>query len=986
MRTSEQFYLLGSQSFQDMNDWVNCLRLVAFGQAASSAAGNGTPALASIVTTGSAAAASLAAASAAVAKRSGAPRQQQQQQRVDVLLQEPARKQDEEAQQASSTQAALAAKTASQAAAAAASALAKTRQRQPSLLGSCKPLPPNDSPFIRRQQIAGSGASSASNLLSSIGQVDTLTPTVCGQLIGAACSAAAPKQAALQPSTALSTPNLNNTCSPPARLLAHKTLCSSMMDVLAATTSAANAKQQVQVPATLDEEEENMLYCSIEDNPSEHNYRVKVIETELALRCQLKCYQLSGPSLVSEQYEELSQFRAGAGPQQRPTMESGAAGRAPVVTFYQLIIGPQELTLLNDYAAAAHLHKHHAGGNNQQGLWSWPYQCIRRYGFDKDNCFMFEAGRKCASGPGQFVVQTPKAYSIYQDVVKFVNELRTITGAPEQPMLQLQQLAQVQRHKSVTQIPVVWAPEQRQAGARGAGEQEAPGGSEENSERRLFEAKCNEAVLRQGLQQKCAPPSPAGPGSLTPPSERARSSVSSSSVSSSSSDQESQPPLAGSVTNQPQTQVPDARPASANKNTDKTQMAAMGGGSDETDESGYEQGDDQRSTGSSAGHGRTRPKPPTAAGDDSAAPQVPLVARTRRQPQPLDATNTRASEQRQQQQATRLEQKPAPDKGKKVRTIVEQSGGSVADRVRALGLHDLLTDSALVPRAQKPPSLGTPTAIAPQSQQPAVVDDDLEANLIRDVYCEITKLHAKFALTTNGSSDDSMSSRSSSSSSGGDPITTSASRESSVGTMSLDNRLAPDGGDFEEEDDEIRLGASDHLVGGKSVPSEPMYSNVEAEVELGREMNQVAPLQYNGQNRGKQAARSTNGHQVTRHFNAHGSGAQANGQPVDSRPYEQSQNSGPAYPLRGGLNNASLNRINNHDTFNDYNLNTLTSNRHQYQAVLNPIPECGDDEPSMGTMFSKNGARCIGPSTRKPTNHYVINDVQYAKISRNLLR
>ena len=41
---------------------------------------------------------------------------------------------------------------------------------------------------------------------------------------------------------------------------------------------------------------------------------------------------------------------------------------------------------------------------------------------------MFEAGRKCGSGPGQFIVQTPKAYSIYQDVVKFVNELRCVGG------------------------------------------------------------------------------------------------------------------------------------------------------------------------------------------------------------------------------------------------------------------------------------------------------------------------------------------------------------------------------------------------------------------------------------------------------------------------------------------------------------------------------------------------------------------------------
>lgn len=466
MRTADQCYLLAAQSFQDMNDWVNCLRLVAFGQQqqqhTSKAQQTAAPAPAAPPSSSSA---TPSGGSTVVARCSNAA--------VDLLLERRSLAAVSSAAPNAATGAAAATAhvaasqvattkpltTASQAVAAAQTALARSRQRQPSLLGSCKPQPPIDSPFIRTTHApperpksgatsakpaegsASSASSSLSAVLSAIGELDHVIDSQQRQQ-EQSMSAAAAAAATLQVSC-----NKAPKAAP-----------------IAATTTTTTKP--------LDEEEENMLYCSIEDNPAEHNYRVKVIETELAVRCQLKCYQLTEPNNIHEQYEELAHFNSSSSTAFR-RLSSAAPNndRFLSVTFYQLIIGPQELTLLNDYAIST--FNRAPSQHQQQGLWSWPYQCIRRYGFDKDNCFMFEAGRKCTSGPGQFIVQTPKAHLIYQDVVKFVNELRSLTDgsmaavapqppqpASSRPAPQQQQLgadpSKMLAPSVVTQIPVAW--------------------------------------------------------------------------------------------------------------------------------------------------------------------------------------------------------------------------------------------------------------------------------------------------------------------------------------------------------------------------------------------------------------------------------------------------------------------------------------------------------------------------------------------------
>ncbi|XP_068129716.1 docking protein 1 isoform X2 [Hyperolius riggenbachi] len=51
----------------------------------------------------------------------------------------------------------------------------------------------------------------------------------------------------------------------------------------------------------------------------------------------------------------------------------------------------------------------------KENLYSWPYKLLRRYGRDRV-MFSFEAGRRCASGPGNFTFETSQGHEIFQKV------------------------------------------------------------------------------------------------------------------------------------------------------------------------------------------------------------------------------------------------------------------------------------------------------------------------------------------------------------------------------------------------------------------------------------------------------------------------------------------------------------------------------------------------------------------------------------------
>lgn len=875
-----------------MNDWVNCLRLVAFGsQPAPSRTASTGP---SSTPTGQAA--NLAAQPAPADSRASRPVQSHATRNpskptCDVLLDKrplPAASGDSrkdnkspDAHPASPALGPAKATTASQAAASAAIALAKTRQRQPSLLGSCKPQPPTDSPFIRALSSAPELDSSL-EAMNQIGQLDTMTPTVRGQLILAA-GAGASARPAVQPS--------------PGKLGANK-------QQLAKT-----------IPATLDEEEENMLYCSIEDNPSEHNYRVKVIETELALRCQLKCYQLVAPTTVSQQYERLGQLRSDE----------------PITTFYQLIIGPQELTLLNDYATSGAVSASNL--KQLQGLWSWPYQCIRRYGFDKDNCFMFEAGRKCTSGPGQFIVQTPKAHSIYRDVVKFVNELRSLSSSLNETATpvnnNLQQLAE-QPQKSgtvVTQIPVTWNPQQKPATNQGP----------PSTRQQFFD------TLRQLEASQHQPEMPVC--GTTKPQD---------------------PPL--QLQNSMAHQLSSAQGASDDKPAMPVNAANGRAGRvssqvspDETDESGYEQGDDSV--------------------DSSRRPKAQLGPSNRRRQATNETMSSASSTASGGTSPPHSVSRRPGSKGISSDELASKHQKLTNKRpslLNSIGLEQKDANVQINPLPTRPPPLPKKPDLSQSSADRLLSfrganlsdvatrleqQEDFETNLIRDVYSEITKLHAKFAVTRI-SAEDLMSS----------------------GNSSHDSSTSDNASSYLNNEQELDESANDS--GDSARSSEPMYSNLAIDKAQDRRTPNVSGRQPDHRDGlldddldeildgGRSLCVDGNFKVSSQVMSRQRLLRQQSTMDLNSPTKGQCMQ----YYNQGGL---------------DY-LSTRSCGVPLYPSSLNPIPECGEvngnQRWSSGSELAKRNA-ALSPSKRQvvseDTNrmaakHYLINDVQYARISRGL--
>lgn len=975
-----------------MNDWVNCLRLVAFGQSSSQCSSSQSQSQQHVIqpttTTSASQAAALLASNnikRAQLTTTNNPKSGQQasftktpDRSVDVLLEKRTSTTTTTTNGGFKQVANLATPnsgdyvdslnpttskspiddvgsnqpqpmTASQAAAAAASALAKTRQRQPSLLGSCKPQPPNDSPFINQTSTSHSSIvdnNSVSAVLSAIGQIDTLTPTVRGQLISTAS-----KAMQLGPS-------------------------SQQQQTVAAGRMQTTNKLPPVIQATLDEEEENMLYCSIEDNPSEHNYRVKVIETELSLRCQLKCYQLTAPLTISQQYEQIGQFSAKSG-----AYTGGSSNGDLPVTFYQLIIGPQELTLLNDYAAAASLKQQSIlqQQQQQQGLWSWPYQCIRRYGFDKDNCFMFEAGRKCTSGPGQFIVQTPKAYQIYQDVVKFVNELRSLnntgepnslieTAAPTKSItnsaspasnnLSQTNVVEEQRLKAgqsiVTQIPVTWTPNNPNMAIDQVTVSDTSSRQQFFDTLRQLDSSSSPSMTTNHIQQQtsktCLDNKNGSNNQFRIESvDKTNNLVNSSSNTSQEirrSRVEVQPKssLNNSISSVTHTKgnnvvthttirtsnvnhIPSRTLGDKQNMTNDSSTGSLitnlkcGDSSpnatpEETDESGYEQGDDSVEDNASA--------------TSRLARLTSSAARKRQANDSMSSSSSTTSSSggspghSVSRRSTNIDGIGGANfntQGPSKRPLLNTSSSSNNGPVQSTGTTGTAVTNLTKPLASNK-IIGLHNIIANDDQH-----EDFEANLIRDVYSEITKLHAKFAVTS-GSTEDLMSSNSSN-------------------AGSSDNCS----GNSNEQDCES----------ASSAIAEPVYSNLRAPTSS-------MPEQQTRRERGTRDFKLEDEENVNLKDKYNQSRPQPSYHVDHDRP-----------PLRN-----SYSTLNNLDYLSSQPPHSPQPLRGQmYPTILNPIPEISEaptSKQSHNSSVAGGRLRRMGLST----NHYVINDVQYAKISRNI--
>lgn len=210
--------------------------------------------------------------------------------------------------------------------------------------------------------------------------------------------------------------------------------------------------------------------------------------------------------------------------------------------------------------------------------------------------------------------------------------------------------------------------------------------------------------------------------------------------------------------------------------------------------------------------------------------------------------------------------------------------------------------------------------------------EDFETNLIRDVYSEISKLRATFAVTSSNSAEDSMSSHSS------NGVSAEADRLSSASSTAG----ATNEEDEDDEDQEFHRG------------SEPMYSNLSLPNGRDRLMTNSARRHSANFNQRPETEQFNNSYQQQQQPNAQA--------PFDYRPT-------------------------------------------MFSTHLNPIPECGElatpSQPSAkpprvapkpinyttNKLLAANQSQTNGPrSGRLPTNHYLINDVQYAKISKANLR
>ncbi|KAI1887905.1 hypothetical protein AGOR_G00195300 [Albula goreensis] len=109
-------------------------------------------------------------------------------------------------------------------------------------------------------------------------------------------------------------------------------------------------------------------------------------------------------NLIYESREEGQEFRVSV----RCTE---AAQRCGLHGEHWLSIGSHALTLCN-----CHTHS---------TMVTWPYKLLRRYGHDK-GAFSVEAGRRCESGPGSFIFDTPQGGQIFARVEAAIREQRAL--------------------------------------------------------------------------------------------------------------------------------------------------------------------------------------------------------------------------------------------------------------------------------------------------------------------------------------------------------------------------------------------------------------------------------------------------------------------------------------------------------------------------------------------------------------------------------
>lgn len=138
--------------------------------------------------------------------------------------------------------------------------------------------------------------------------------------------------------------------------------------------------------------EDNILYCSVEQKQKQKLFRVTVGQSEAAIRCSLQ--------ICSSPRSNEPPVR----PMNEPDKES------PVKHYYLAFTTVSINLLENPARPTAHLYE-------------WNFRNIRRYGCTIDS-FSIEVGRKSKSGAGLFLFHTLEGATIFQLLAKHVNDLK----------------------------------------------------------------------------------------------------------------------------------------------------------------------------------------------------------------------------------------------------------------------------------------------------------------------------------------------------------------------------------------------------------------------------------------------------------------------------------------------------------------------------------------------------------------------------------
>lgn len=152
------------------------------------------------------------------------------------------------------------------------------------------------------------------------------------------------------------------------------------------------AKKSILLLSKQPKNEDNILYCSVDQKQPQKIFRVTVGQSEAAIRCSL-------------------QICASPKPMNEPDKA------APAKHYYYLVFNTISINLVEDPCRPAAY------------LYEWNFRNIRRYGCTIDS-FSIEVGRKSKSGAGLFLFYTFEGSTIFQLLAKHVNDLKNevLTG------------------------------------------------------------------------------------------------------------------------------------------------------------------------------------------------------------------------------------------------------------------------------------------------------------------------------------------------------------------------------------------------------------------------------------------------------------------------------------------------------------------------------------------------------------------------------